>query len=655
MPISRNSLVTYLTGYYRAALKDVAWLYTSQQRLERDLSRLSFELETRGPRVALLDLPALGKHFLKCLDQGVFTGGAQFLTGRCRKGVPAFLQDLFGRIFDTSGRLRDSPDPDAIQAIRLICEGAKKVRLPSDDRSIHHEINDFLAIEASMRRPSLDWDGGFDADCADGRGLQFYTASSGHQSAGDLFGDTVPQVSVSLARSLDTLHRVGDVVASLIGDLDYGTACHPKHGPGVTAEMRRYDDKYQLANWPETLELRYPACDYAASDFTHAQDMYSEGLLRNHCVASRLIDVPKTFNKPRLIAAEPAARQWIQQLIWAQLEEVLNTRLPIRASISFRDQTQNGDLARAGSKWGTHSTVDLSSASDRLSCWTVERLFRTNPDFLSRLAAARTRWIQVGSGPQKGYYLLKKFGTMGSAVTFPVQTIVYTCVAIACLLRNQVVNIHSIETAARQVSVFGDDIVIPSHATGDLMEVLEYLGLKVNRDKTFCTGKFRESCGTEWFDGHDVSIARLLEPPDVRGRLKATASTVSTRNNFYVKGFWNLAYWLESISDIPKDAVVARVGDEVPAILSFTEGRVARRVRWNRKLHRSEVKATLIVSKSSLAERAGRSSLFKWFLDEPPPEIRWKSGTSKAVEARWLPGWVPADKYSLTAVLRILA
>jgi hypothetical protein len=55
-----------------------------------------------------------------------------------------------------------------------------------------------------------------------------------------------------------------------------------------------------------------------------------------------------------------------------------------------------------------------------------------------------------------------------------------------------------------QFGVFGDDIIVKKEAYAFLVRSLTKLGFKVNDDKSFNTGPFRESCGYDWYNGHFV-------------------------------------------------------------------------------------------------------------------------------------------------------
>jgi hypothetical protein len=90
---------------------------------------------------------------------------------------------------------------------------------------------------------------------------------------------------------------------------------------------------------------------------------------------------------------------------------------------------------------------------------------------------------------------------MGNATTFPVQSLVFWAICVASLQRQ---GFHQ----PGAVFVFGDDIIIPSECTEEVINDLESFGLLVNRTKSFWRGAFRESCGVDAFNGVDVTPVR---------------------------------------------------------------------------------------------------------------------------------------------------
>lgn len=116
---------------------------------------------------------------------------------------------------------------------------------------------------------------------------------------------------------------------------------------------------------------------------------------------------------------------------------------------------------------------------------------------------------------------LRKFAPMGSAVCFPVEAICFWALALAAAYSSNATiigewsgYINRLFTdrlrphERERVSVFGDDIIIESQHVNAVMEVLEAVGLSVNRDKSFWEGPFRESCGHDYFKGRLVTPIR---------------------------------------------------------------------------------------------------------------------------------------------------
>jgi hypothetical protein len=52
--------------------------------------------------------------------------------------------------------------------------------------------------------------------------------------------------------------------------------------------------------------------------------------------------------------------------------------------------------------------------------------------------------------------------------------------------------------------VFGDDIIVRKDAYDFVTAALELFGFRVNGDKSFNTGNFRESCGGDYYHGFDI-------------------------------------------------------------------------------------------------------------------------------------------------------
>jgi hypothetical protein len=298
----------------------------------------------------------------------------------------------------------------------------------------------------------------------------------------------------------------------------------------------------------------------------------------------------------------------------------------IREFISFDDQSGNGKLALEASKDGSHATIDLSAASDRLSCHLVERIFRRAPTVLNGFYAVRTRWIRQDidkKSPQ--FYRLRKFSTMGSALTFPVQSIVFLCIALGCALyeRKQAPTYMSIKKLFGEVRVFGDDIIVPKACSELTTDMLTDLGFKVNTAKTFQTGKFRESCGVDAYGGHDVTPVSCLSYPAV-SKPESVLSSVDTHNNFYTRGWYAAAQYIRNVVERSgrysfRDVEPGSGAIGWHSLMWFDMSRF--RKRFSQTLHRVEYLVTLPIGKATRQPLDSDAMMLQYFTEVVRPPI----------------------------------
>jgi hypothetical protein len=200
----------------------------------------------------------------------------------------------------------------------------------------------------------------------------------------------------------------------------------------------------------------------------------------------KLSFVPKDAKQKRPIVVEPILNGLFQKGIGRYIRD----RLLSHANVNLRDQERNKVLARAGSERGHLATVDLASASDTVSFQLVWDLLPMPwAELLTKL-----RTPTVGFGSQR--IVLEKFSSMGNGFTFELESLLFYSIALGC--------VQSLDAPADEVSIYGDDIIIPVEAYSLLVEVLEWCGFEVNTKKSYHTGPFRESCGADWFMGSDI-------------------------------------------------------------------------------------------------------------------------------------------------------
>nr|UJQ85560.1 MAG: hypothetical protein 3 [Leviviridae sp.] len=619
------------------------------------LPRLERLVETRGLGVICIDLPQLGKVFDKALSSGFFD----------KKKVPQTLgSQRHGFIFDEmfsnylyephTCRVYKSVDPDFVLFTRTLLYMMKDiVKVPSDE-SIAASVRSFFQIDAGLRKPTLFWNAddlytgrsGLDCSTSDNpsRTVRLSFVDGGRGTEDQVFPGLEAPISCR-KELLELLDEVCRVSSSMFGYLATDELCG-RHGPGAVSDTRTGEDKYLFPNWPLKLGLSFPSERHAYSDELVAH-LYGMRQSLNEPPA-KLLAVPKSMKGPRLITSEPTAHQFLQQglLKW------LRHHMPhyLRASIDFLSQEPSRATALEASRTGELMTVDLSSASDRLSLWTVERAFSGNSSILAALHAVRTRTVvDFTTKRKKDSTVLRKYAGQGNATTFPVQTFIYTWIAITSVLweskgRFASVTRKTLSRAARKVRVYGDDIILPSRCGHILAELLEYLQLEINWVKTHHKGHFRESCGMDAYRGYDVTplYMQALALPD-KPTPSELVSWIDVCNNAYTKGFWSLStFMIECIpSSIRRDIPVTR--DPLGCLRFFTHTRLThfRHTRTNERFQCEEVYGYVLKSKEVREKRNTHQSLLQYFVEKPLPDSKFESGWVVRKRSQLRKRWVP--------------
>lgn len=223
--------------------------------------------------------------------------------------------------------------------------------------------------------------------------------------------------------------------------------------------------------------------------------------------AGRLDFVAKSAKTDRAIVVEPLLNTFVQQGIGLAIADRL-----ARHGQDIHDSTRNARLAREGSLTGALATLDLSSASDTISKELVKHLLPY--DWWELMLHARTSSVRYGDR----LFELEKFSSMGNGFTFPLETLIFYALAVATCD----------DLGVRgPISVYGDDIILPTEAAVPYVKVLRALGFVPNPSKSFWTGPFRESCGKDYYRGIDI---RPIYVKDV-----LTVATAFVIHNYYVR------------------------------------------------------------------------------------------------------------------------
>lgn len=358
--------------------------------------------------------------------------------------------------------------------------------------------------------------------------------------------------------------------------------------------------------------------------------------------------VPKDRKGPRLICAEPMANQWMQQAIRRWLEGRVK-RTTLGRSINFRSQEESRHAALLGSASASIATLDLSEASDRLSYSLVKLVFEGHSTLWDAFDAVRTKVVEQEISYQSPRQIrLSKFSTMGSALTFPVQSIVFTllCVWALRLTEGREHDWRNWRADFDRVRVFGDDLIVPTHAYEVTCQVLHLAGLRVNIRKSFNGKNFRESCGCDAFKGVDVTPPRLRKAYDGTGA--STASLVEFSNNLFLKGFWRAADKMTALLPpaLLKKLWVSRADEPVLGLVSFSRCPEPTDLKWDQDYQRWYAVRVAFSSKVKRTSTDGTPRLLQYFIEDPASQ-RDSAGLvwfDRIDEVYWEPGQPMVDR-----------
>lgn len=215
---------------------------------------------------------------------------------------------------------------------------------------------------------------------------------------------------------------------------------------------------------------------------------------------SNLFTVPKETEIARVAFTEPTLNMWGQLGYGSCIQDLLKKYHDIDLSVQPK---LNSWFAKSGSLNGEFGTIDLRSASDTIGSALCEWLLP--PQMFKDLSLLRSKTARVPGIKRR--LTLHMISTMGNGFTFPLQTWIFANLVLAAYLEMGIPT-HDIY-GKRRYGVFGDDIICESRTYDIVVQSLTACGFSVNDQKSFNTGKFRESCGTDFFNGVDVRAVYL--------------------------------------------------------------------------------------------------------------------------------------------------
>lgn len=238
----------------------------------------------------------------------------------------------------------------------------------------------------------------------------------------------------------------------------------------------------------------------------HVRDPMSRRLIPfkgEHSIADylELSSVPKSWKIKRIITPlTPWGLYFSHGLGGTIVHALKSAGLDIK-----RLQVKHQALAKRFSVCRSHVTADLSKASDSITIALLMAILPRAWFHLLRKILHTTVHL-VNTDDTVKYHAMSVL-PMGNGATFPIETLIFYCLirAVGNLLKK-----------SGTYSVYGDDLIYPRKIHTHVLITFEKLGIKINRDKTFCESFFRESCGGDYYHGSDVRPAMLPEHDGAR-------------------------------------------------------------------------------------------------------------------------------------------
>lgn len=512
-----------------------------------DESYLLSRLEKEGVRFLTTTLPLLGKAVDKSLilEEPLKVPPNFSLYGKTR--LPTFLHHLFIQVFEENGKPRINGNSMCLTFIRQVTYLFSKMkgsRVGEDQK-----VSDFF--ERISRIPTI-------------------------------------KTSWELHEARRILHQLLDATAPRCAAL-VGFIKNPwgRHGPGAVADRSTPFRKWNFFRYRGVQEELFHLNPTLSLNF------------KDNCgerIPARVTCVPKDFRGPRIICIEPKEMQFAQQGLMHTLYEFIRATYETRKNISFDDTHESQDLCYSRKI----ATIDLKDSSDCISLQLARIIF---PKWFFRLV---TRYRSYNLSWKGRIVRSHCLATMGNALCFPLQTLIFWAFAQATMRR------YRIDTMDRQheLRVYGDDIIVPRLISHRLCEVLGDVGLVVNVDKTCHHTLVKESCGEWVHNGNKVQLLYLREP--------------------YVENHRVWTAYVAYYREARRLGLIALAS----SILTLCERIVpSPPTRWSRTLHRLEYRVPSLVMKGHREEFSNEAGLYAYFVGNDTTPFLY--GTVK-VKQRWV-------------------
>lgn len=255
-------------------------------------------------------------------------------------------------------------------------------------------------------------------------------------------------------------------------------------GPGVTLTLRG-SSQHPINKFHHQGEATEPLTRFIRAVWPTQFPTWDLSKLQSY-EGNRVITVPKNAKIDRVIAVEPSINLYLQKGVGTMIRKRMS-----RFGVDLNDQTVNQELARSGSSTGRLATIDFSAASDTLAYQLV-------------LDLLPFKWLQVMDllrSPRgvinDGLVTYEKFSSMGNGFTWELESLIFWALALAVVPRDH--------PERHNVSVYGDDVIIPSDCVEQYVALCNHCGFTINTSKSYDSTYYRESCGGHYWNGVDIT------------------------------------------------------------------------------------------------------------------------------------------------------
>jgi len=568
-------------AFYKSVLKDLALTSSYYRECNRPSEHyLLKRLCSEGIIFVSKSLPELGKAAEISMITGKPIVVPQTFKLRWMSRLPVFLGNYFQDAWDDDGRPKwvlAEPDDTgkrtqsyAFYCIRQVCLAYSKAT------DLGTLVSDEDALKAFSER------------------------ISGQPEI------TAPSWLLNAARHLlRSLLMEGDKLNAMLAQWDEDPI--GKHGPGAVAckekDLLKWNFRRisglppKLFTWRSSTEDTLGWIEPSIGPFVKGE---TESVARAVCV-------PKDFRGPRIICIEPKENQFGQQGLWSVLSSLIHTHTLTRKSIRFDDQSRNANLCKRRDL----ATIDLKDASDTVSLKLCRLLLPK--EVFSLVTRFRSRAVSINGNIKKSECL----ASMGSAVCFPMETLVFWAIAQSAIHPND---------SRLPVRVFGDDIIVPKGSAMYVVKMLEACGFKVNSAKTCIETPVRESCGAYTMYGHDIRVTRF----------RASSVDSLPAWNSLLKNAKELNERMLCSSSLAMLETLAEYA-KVPWGLDCLPSGIAElsrcRSRYNKELQRREFLLPTAVMRGSRGSISAGAGLYAWLVGNPTQP---SSSGNLSVKMKWV-------------------